>query len=189
VQAFFNLSNGLERLIKLIYLIDHALEHGGTYPSQGQLKSDLGHDLAKLFDKAVAIRARRSDAGATFRFELVDEVLDRRIIGVLADFAERFGRYYNLDYLVGSTKIGKDPLAAWHTQVSDYLAKDYPKRLRVKDEVWASDVEDMLGGSSSVIQHTEDGQPIRNVSDSAMYTRKGEWIQKQATFHSAKARL
>jgi hypothetical protein len=33
-HSFFSLSVGLERLLKLIYLIDHAIKNDGAYPTE-----------------------------------------------------------------------------------------------------------------------------------------------------------
>jgi hypothetical protein len=100
-QAFFDLSIGLERLLKLIYLIDHALQSGGSFPSNGDLRKRFGHDLTALHAEALKIRRRLEDEGEQFVFAVPDPTLSARIVGVLAEFAKGT-RYYNLDYLLGS---------------------------------------------------------------------------------------
>lgn len=47
--SFFNLSNGFERLCKLIFLADYAITNNGKFPSNKILKFQLGHDLKKTF--------------------------------------------------------------------------------------------------------------------------------------------
>lgn len=184
-QAFFNISIGLERLLKLTFLIDFAFANEGRFPSEDELRKRFSHDLRKLYDEGRAIRARLVAEGETFHFDLVDADLADRIIDVLADFAQSAGRYYNLDYLVGASKLGRDPLEAWATEVAGYLATSYPERRRARDLAFAADADDLIGGWSAVMQQTEDGQHIGSVYDSVMHGRIGEWVQEQATFHCA----
>lgn len=183
-QAFFNTSIGLERMMKLIYLIDHALSNDGDLPTQAIMRNDLKHDLVKLWGKVEAIRDRLADEGQAFKYSLPDAEATRRIIGVLAEFA-RSTRYYNLDYLVGSKSIGSDPVKSWATEVGRYLVGSYPERLRKRDEDYAEVAEALVGDSASVLQESEDGTALLTVTDAILHGRRGEWIQKEATFHSA----
>jgi hypothetical protein len=183
-QAFFNISIGLERLLKLIFLIEHGLTHAGAFPSEEELRNRFRHDLKRLFEEAIAIRHRLQDKGQKFQWELVDEDLAARIVNVLAEFA-RATRYYNLDYLVGARRIGRDPLEAWAQDVASYLVKQYPATRRVRDEKWAAEAEQLLKGHVILLQETETGQPIRTVRESALHGRMGDWIQQKATFHTA----
>jgi hypothetical protein len=134
-QAFFNISIGFERLLKLIFLIEYRLTHAGTFPSEEDLRSRFGHDLKRLFEEAIAIRQRLQDKGQRFQWELADEDLAIRIVNFLAEFA-RATRYYNLDYLVGARRIGRDPLDAWAKDVASYLVKRYPASRRARDAEW-----------------------------------------------------
>src|SRR5438105_1777954 len=74
-NAFFNLSVGLERLMKLIYLIDFALRNEGSYPTEALMRERLGHDLVKLYEEAQAIRDRLLEEGETFSWQLPDRAL------------------------------------------------------------------------------------------------------------------
>ena len=71
-QAFFNISIGLERLLKLIVLIEHGLTHKGVFPTEDDLRNGFGHDLQRLFDGAITIRDRLQAQGHKFGWELVD---------------------------------------------------------------------------------------------------------------------
>ena len=59
-QAFFNLHAGLERLLKLVYIIDVALTNDGTVPTDEDLRKRFGHDLVPLFAMAGEVRSRLS---------------------------------------------------------------------------------------------------------------------------------
>jgi hypothetical protein len=48
-QAFFGISIGLERMMKLAILL-HARANGSGYPSEKGFKQEYSHDLTKLFD-------------------------------------------------------------------------------------------------------------------------------------------
>ena len=183
-QAFFNTSVGLERLMKLIYLIDHGIRHNGAFPSQNEMKNRFNHDLASLFNEMVAIRQVLRSEGVSFEWELLDPDLVRRIVEVLAEFAKKT-RYYNLDYLVGAHQLGRDPLEAWAVEVGAYLLRQYPDRLRKRDESWAAFVESTMGEYAVLLQEATDGSTINTLTGSVLEGRRGEWIQKQATFHTA----
>ena len=57
-QAFFALSIGFERLGKLILVADHAIETGGSWLTDDELRS-AGHDISALFDAAELIARKR----------------------------------------------------------------------------------------------------------------------------------
>lgn len=67
-QAFFSVHAGLERLLKLIYVIDSALTHGGTLPTDEDLRRRFGHDLVPLFAMAADVRDRLEADGHAFRW-------------------------------------------------------------------------------------------------------------------------
>lgn len=185
-QAFFNLSIGLERLLKLIVVIDSALTSGGTYITAGALKSTYGHDLASLFDAAEAIRARRVADDDDFKWDIVDRDVAAAILGVLSEFAQAT-RYYNLDLLGGngSPPKGRDPIEAWFSEVGGRLEVTYGTRRRSRDERFAQFLGEALGDSSAVLQETEDGRAIRDLEDSSRHANLVAHVQREATFHGA----
>jgi hypothetical protein len=183
-QAFFSVHAGLERLLKLIYVIDSALTHGGTLPTDEDLRRRFGHDLVPLFAMAADVRDRLEADGHAFRWGLVDAEVAGRIIGVLAEFGKA-SRYYNLDYLVGSKRTSRDPVAAWATEVGAYLIKDYPSRRAAADAGLADFAHEVLGDRSSVVRDSETGDAIADVRSEVLHGRRGEWVQEAATFHAA----
>ena len=48
-QAFTSLSTGIERIGKLCYLLIYAIEHGGSFPTDNDLKNVFRHDIIKLY--------------------------------------------------------------------------------------------------------------------------------------------
>ena len=49
-QAFISLSTGFERIGKLCYLLIYAIEHGGSFPTDNDLKNVFRHDIIKLYE-------------------------------------------------------------------------------------------------------------------------------------------
>lgn len=108
------LASGLERLMKCYIALVYEDERG-TFPDLGCMKK-LGHDLITLRD----LICDRYFGGKTrpalqreFGFITTDETL-RDCLRILSDFG-KFGRYYNLDVVVGSSRERIDPKADWET--------------------------------------------------------------------------
>ena len=49
-QSFTSLSTGFERIGKLCYLLIYAIEHGGKFPTDNDLKNVFRHDIIKLYE-------------------------------------------------------------------------------------------------------------------------------------------
>jgi hypothetical protein len=183
-QAFFNLHAGFERLLKLIFIIDFALTNQAQLPGNNVLKRRFSHNLVALFDSAQDTRARLATDGNELKWELVNEELAKRVVRVLAEFGVA-SRYYNLDVLAGGASAGRDPINAWATDVALYLDAEYPDRRSRADELYASDLDDLLGDRSSVMHESASGDPIRDIKAWVHEGRREEWIQQSATFHVA----
>lgn len=182
--AFFDTSIGLERLMKVLFLLDYALKNGGEFPSREVLKNQIGHDLKGLWDSSKSIRQRLEAGGSEFRFEMPDPTLADLIIEVLGEFAKRT-RYYNLDYLTGSSNAEKDPLKMWWDTVGTYLLKDYPESRRRQDQHAAAFYEATLGEHTAIHQTQLDGEHVSDIRQATFVGSQGEWVQEQARFHAA----
>lgn len=119
--ALFNLSIGIERLLKAVVIIDHMLENGLAVPSRRQLK-DYGHDIGELYDTCARIATRR---GVPIPERTVLDSLDQELLSLLVDFAKTT-RYHNLDAL-SSPQSGRDPLAHWGEILIRVLSQDVPE--------------------------------------------------------------
>jgi len=106
LQAFFGLSIGLERLGKLIFIVDHAIKSEGEFPTDQDLRG-FGHDLASLLPKGEEIGACL-DPNLDYIVRPNDPI-HQGIKDVLSLFAMRL-RYYNLNYLTGSSQGQQDPV-------------------------------------------------------------------------------
>jgi len=184
-HAFFSLSIGLERLLKLIFLVDFALQNAGTFPSEAVLRNQFRHDLKKLFDYALTVHARLPRSN---RFPLPADGLEVRIVELLSTFAKTT-RYYNLDYLVGSQSVqqGRDPIAEWYSSVGrEILQRHYSEAQKARDTASAAALQRSIG-PYAMIRHTgEEGAPLHSVEAASIRTGENMVLQKYGTFYCAK---
>ena len=109
-SAFFELSIGFERLLKLILILDHMAKNKLEPPSSKYIE-DFRHDLMQLFDATkIACTAR----GLTFLDDFPTDSLSIRILEFLNRFADTGGRYSNINKLTGHKRqASADPIVKW----------------------------------------------------------------------------
>jgi len=107
-MAFFHLSIGLERLMKVILILHHMAEHGLALPTNRELRA-FGHDLGQLIAASEAI-AKKTLGRPTL--SIPPGSIDDDILKHLRTFATTT-RYYNLDKLSG-VLARTDPLENWN---------------------------------------------------------------------------
>ncbi|WP_277946824.1 hypothetical protein [Xanthomonas vesicatoria] len=108
-SAFFHLSIGIERILKLAVVVDYMINNDLKAPTKSQLKS-YGHNIESLFKTFYALisnyrpPAKKRDAVG----------VDEKIIDFLSRFAVST-RYFNLDEISSSdaTSASKSPLYEW----------------------------------------------------------------------------
>jgi hypothetical protein len=172
-QAFFALSNGFERSIKLGLMVDHAQNNHGQFMSSRELFA-LGHKIDALFDRADEL-AIRLNVSAFHRSQV-----HQGIIEVLTLFADNRTRYYNLDLLAGraGTETEQEPMAHWFKVVVEpLLAKHYSEERRHTDEARATLFDQMIGHSCMVIHTAEDGSQINDIFAGAMQSAKVDFAR------------
>jgi hypothetical protein len=114
--AFFDLSIGIERLLKLTILTHSFIENGCNVPQPINFKKDYSHRLMDLYSNVQGI-----DKYATKIPELGN--LDKKILSFLHEFAEaKLGRYYNIEGLFNSKMI--DPILQWERVMDDIKCND-----------------------------------------------------------------
>lgn len=178
-EAFFNLSIGLERMGKLIFILHHCYTHGGTFPTDKDLKN-LGHDIKSLFAHAQTVRELYPSNNELSPW--TDCKIADAIIMHLSHFAART-RYYNLDYLtVGKATKSSDPLASWQRLViTPILKKHYSEKARKKDEQQSHLMNALFGDAIMVRFTSETGKPIDNYKDLSNQTNANihgnKWAQ------------
>lgn len=106
--ALFNLSIGIERLLKATIIMDYMLSNNLTAPTRKQLRH-YGHDILELYKSCVALS--QAESSKLPPLETIDKQA-QEILHLLNDFAQTT-RYHNLDTL-SSKGSGKDPLLHWN---------------------------------------------------------------------------
>ena len=109
-SAFFELSIGFERTLKLVLILDHMARNMLT-PPDSKTVEDHGHKLLSLFDATKTLCAAH---GVTSLDEFQADSLPIRIIGFLDHFAHPGGRYSNINKLTGHKhQTMADPIVQW----------------------------------------------------------------------------
>ena len=160
-RRFFNYSTGLERLLKVILILDYYDQNGGEFPSDDKLKA-YGHDLIKLHAKCMELL---STYHVTQPPVSVPDVIDKTLLQFLADFARR-SRYYNLDALTNSATT-PNPLKQIEAILERIFTTDVPKLRRVSTQdqsealietiganVYAMPIKSLGGDPSSWMERT-----------------------------------
>lgn len=116
-QALTSLSTGLERIGKLCLMLDYFIDNGGKFPDLNYMKNEIGHNIAVIYEKSVAVVTKRS-ISMQFLQDL-NSPIHQAILNILSDFAQG-DRYSNIDLVVGA-KRQSDPVASWFMEVDEPL--------------------------------------------------------------------
>lgn len=109
-SAFFELSIGFERVLKLVLILDH-MAHNHLVPPNSKTIEGYGHKLRSLFDAAKKVCAAH---GVTALNAFQPDSLPIVILGFLDEFAHPGGRYSNINKLTGHRhQAMADPIARW----------------------------------------------------------------------------
>lgn len=152
--AFTSLSTGLERIGKLCFILDYFLNNNGSFPDHNYMQKKIGHNLEKLYKKALEIKQSRS---YTFNYlQDLESPVHKNILGILKGFAMG-DRYSNIDKLVGSLRESQ-PAFAWYDKV-DLLIFDTHISEEKQNKIFmnAKMANEMLGGISITMFSLEDG--------------------------------
>ena len=104
-HAFFALTIGLERLMKLMLIQKYRVEHKNSFPDNGYLRQ-IGHNIGRLFVEV------GGDVGGIYS-NVKDQEVVNDMLNVLTCFANQ-ARYYNLDTLTSNQlSAGRDPIKDW----------------------------------------------------------------------------
>jgi hypothetical protein len=150
--GFFQCSIGLERLFKLILILDHMARHEMNAPSRITLKS-YGHDLVHLLS-AIERLATEQERQALSKIQ--SDSTKTRIIQFFSDFAKTT-RYYNFNSLAGHTTSNIDPLEAWKQILNGFIGHLNQNQLRMHMHA-ANQMANLMESHSSVVIHNLDRQ-------------------------------
>jgi hypothetical protein len=174
--AFFQLAIGLERVMKVIILIDHMARNALALPTDNFLKKQ-GHDLTSIFAHIQEFPDPTPNPLAVIKAGS----LPFRILEFLSEFARRT-RYYNLDTLV-SAKTTVDPLKAWHKIIDAIFAEDLKGWQRERIATQAAGIAEALEHVLVVDGRNLDGSQMDVVS-AALYGPVHDLTARYAVFHA-----
>lgn len=153
--AFFGFTIGLERLLKVLILLDHWHQHR-KFLTDAELKVYC-HDVEKLYE---SVENLFQQYGVIRKNHLEFDKTDRKLLMFLASFAKR-SRYYNLNTLTGK-EGATDPLGEWEDLLCEIYEKDVPEEKRLPD----------LDENDILVDHVEGNACLKP-------TRTGSIIQTQ----------
>lgn len=153
-SALFNLSIGLERLLKAIVIIDFMLNNSLAVPNKKQLQG-YGHNIIDLYDTCEAIGIGRN---CPLKSRATLHSIDQDLLLLLSDFA-RVTRYHNLDALSAS-QAGSDPLARWSAILPQILESDVPKTKKKRILAKAQSVAGAIDDITFTLVHGLDQQQL-----------------------------
>lgn len=163
-QAFFALSIGIERAAKLALLLEHAIQNGGRFPANRQLR-DYGHNLKSLLGDVAQINVGEYRLPATS--------IHNAILETLSEFAMNITRYYNLDYVTNAPNVQnrEDPIAKWfRTVIRPAYDQCVSPSKKAQIENNARLVEQLAGRFMMVRHHAEDGGELTTARTSSQQT-------------------
>lgn len=168
-QAFFLLSIGVERLLKLTVVTKYRVELN-KLPDNGELKK-YGHDIEKLYVKVLT----EIDPEDNF---IKEDNLYSSILQFISEFAKS-SRYYNLDSLSGSDK-GNDPLYQWSLIQKEVVKRHcMPIQLSLEEKF----LVEVMGANSHVIHTTESDKEIDNFLDFYSQGKNLDQVQGYSVFY------
>lgn len=182
VSAFFNFSIGLERIGKLVVIMDHYVTSKWKFPDETKLRG-LHHDLEALFAAVHEISNRRFQASQ--RNPIPNDPIHQAILCTLSEFA-RITRYQNLDYLVNGKGASKsNPETQWFETVGELILKKHYRRKQSElDELKAGAIDALLGGNAIALNLGPDGKLMRSIKQTMLHGQRAEIVQRYAQFYS-----
>lgn len=114
-SGLFELSIGIERLMKIVVLLEYKINNNFQSPTNSQLKN-FGHNLLDLYAKCEEIAS-----GYELNIKVQLDSLQMEILTSLSAFAKG-SRYYNLDELT-SSNINVDPIAKWLCIIEEHISE------------------------------------------------------------------
>lgn len=182
--AFFGLSVGLERLLKLALVVDFALSNDGQMPGQDAVRK-FGYRLLDLMNTVEKLASTRE---VRLCFQRPISEISRKIIACLDSFADaRRGRYANF-VEVGDPSLGfgSEPIGKWWTEVGEAILNQeyYDKRIELVTQSNARQAHRSLSEITDVYHIDECGKAISDVRSASIRTGQTEVVQKFGRYHT-----
>jgi hypothetical protein len=127
--AFFNYATGMERLLKILLLLDK-WHREGQFLTNEELKAK-GHKLQNLHQDVLPLFQQY---GVTWEASYGPDKINAELLSFLSDFANG-SRYYNLNALAdGTAQAEKNPIYRWQRLFYQSYQQDYPNPEPIKSK-------------------------------------------------------
>jgi hypothetical protein len=123
------LSNGFERLLKTIICLS-ALEKNPSNPDFRDIKRDIKtHNINDLLKRTISIckdwNYREKCAETKKDMVFWENCKDlQELVEILTNFGDKSGRYYNVDFIIGSKTIWQNPCKLFESYCNGKTVKD-----------------------------------------------------------------
>lgn len=156
-SAFFELSIGFERMLKLVLILDH-MARNQLAPPDSKAIEDYGHKLRSLLDATRAVCATR---GMTALDAFQGDSLPIVILGFLDDFAHPRGRYSNINKLTGHKHQAMgDPIVQWGEIANQIMQTHATPRQRDRAQLNGLMASAAFGSAAASLMSDLDQQPM-----------------------------
>ncbi|MBC6905273.1 hypothetical protein DWB84_07335 [Saccharophagus sp. K07] len=162
-SAFFELSVGFERLMKLVLVIDHMAKNDLRPMTDQELKNKYGHKIESLYKSCAELNDRLGKSADDFYEE---GSFEWDIIHFLHEFALS-ARYYNLSKLTNGQRTN-DPLSDWWSLLTRVIHSDVSQKKLEKIQSSSLAYCDNFAGNSFTMMRGLDGQ-LMTTLDAVMY--------------------
>lgn len=164
-SAFFELSIGFERLMKLVLVIDHMAKNDLRPMTDQELKDRYGHRIESLYKSCVELNERLDKPAGGFYEE---GGFEWDIIHFLHEFSLS-ARYYNLSKLTNRQRTN-DPLSEWWSLLVRVVHSDVSQKKLEKIQSKSLAYCDNFAGNSFTMMRGLDGH-LMTTLDAVMYPR------------------
>lgn len=167
-SAFFELSNGFERTMKLILILDHMARNNLTTPDSKSIES-YGHKLIALFDATKTVCVTH---GLNSLHDFHADSLPIKILAFLEHFAHPGGRYANLNKLTGHRHHAMAaPLVQW-SEIANLIFQEHAtNRQRQRAKLHGQAAAAAFGDAVTCLISDLDQQPL---DVAGLHTRDSE---------------
>jgi hypothetical protein len=181
--AFFGLSVGLERLAKLILVVDHSILNGGSMPRQ-QVIRKFGHNILGLVDAAERVSEKHN---VDLDYTRPRGSITKEILQCLDSFADaKKGRYANFGSLVDPVLGEEEPIRKWWEKVAESILRDhfYGKGVERRAEKRAEYIEFSLSDTAITHYVDETGDTLQDTRSVSIRRRQSETVQRYGRYYS-----
>ena len=151
--AFFQLSIGIERVLKSTLVVDHIARM--AVPLSNEELRHFKHDIESLIQAVAAIPGRECSNPLLV---LESSSVETELISFLAEFAKTT-RYYNLDTL-SAGRPSADPLPRWNALLQRLVRENVSSERVLRIVEQSAAVGSQIEAWTRVLAHDFDGTPL-----------------------------